>query len=107
MSDPNLLPRSHDRLEEVFRIALAIREEVAELRALVADRRKPQLTIHEFAALVGRSDYTCRRWVADGRVHAIRVQGTGPRGRLLIPRTELDRLLSEGKGEEIPPVALD
>ena len=59
---------------------------------------KPQLPAHqrvahspaEFAGLFGRSETWGYRQLYSGRVKAIRVSG-----RLLIPRSEVDRLLDE------------
>ena len=70
-------------------------------------RTKDHLTVDEFADDVGRSAYTVRRWVAEGRVRAIRVRDGGPRGRLLIPRGELDRVIDAGRGGAVPDVAVD
>jgi excisionase family DNA binding protein len=73
-----------------------------ELRDRINGRFKSHFTPEEFAAIVGRSAYTIRRWIAEKRLRATRVKGTGPKGRLLIPRAELDRLITEGKGGQIP-----
>jgi excisionase family DNA binding protein len=54
--------------------------------------------VEEVARLVGRSAYTVRRWIAEHRINASRIADTGPRGRLLIPREEVGKLISEGKG---------
>ncbi|WP_439624730.1 helix-turn-helix domain-containing protein [Gemmata sp.] len=69
-------------------------------------KRKPHLTVAEAADAVGRSAYTVRRWIAEGRITAIRVEGDGPRGRLLIAREQLDRLISRGMGGDIAPTDL-
>lgn len=63
--------------------------------------QKSHLSVDECAELVGRSSYTVRRWITTGLIRAERVSGTGPRGRLLIPREELDRVIKQGRGESI------
>jgi excisionase family DNA binding protein len=76
--------------------------ELAAIRDSLSRRTKSHMTVDEVAEAVGRSDYTVRRWIAEGRIVATRVHGTGPRGRLLVPRAELDRLIHDGLGEAIP-----
>ena len=58
---------------------------------------KPLLTVDEAAALLGRSSYTTRAYIRDGRLPATRLHGTGPRGRLLVRREDLERLLDAGE----------
>jgi excisionase family DNA binding protein len=77
------------------------------IRELLSARRKDTFTVGELAGLTGRSSYTVRRWIAEGRLSAIRIAEGGPRGRLLIPRAELERLISTGQGGRIPESALD
>jgi len=69
-------------------------------------KRKPHLTVAEAALACGRSAYTIRRWITEDRIKAIRIEGDGPRGRLLIPREELDRLIQQGMGGSISPTDL-
>jgi excisionase family DNA binding protein len=80
-----------------------IHEMVRELlrRASGAPAR-PLLTVREVADFTGRSAYTVRRWVGEGRLSATRVHGTGPRGRLLIPRDRVDRLVAASAGGRPP-----
>ena len=68
--------------------------------------RKPLLTIDEVAGLTGRSAYTLRRWVKQKLLTARRIDGSGPKGRLLIERVELDHLLQQGVAGRVPAVAL-
>lgn len=82
---------------------------LTELRALrerVQGTRELLLTIGEVARLTGRGPYTGRRWVEEGRLRATRLQGTGPRGRLLVAREELDRLLADGLAGRVQDAAL-
>lgn len=72
-----------------------------EVRDLVAGRSKEHLTVSEVAEMTGRSAYTVRRWISDGRLNASRVSNTGERGRLLIHRDELRRLISGGLGQNL------
>ncbi len=70
-----------------------IYDAVTEILNVLRSRHKATYTIHEAAQLLGRSDYTIRRWVHEGRLAAIRINGSGPKGRLLIAHGELQRLL--------------
>jgi excisionase family DNA binding protein len=75
---------------------------LADLRALLTRRRKDHYVVEEVAQLTGRSAYTIRRWISEGKLKAIRLRDGGPRGKLLIPRTELERLVGAGMGENVP-----
>jgi excisionase family DNA binding protein len=75
-----------------------------EIRARLAGSHKPWLTVEEVADLTGRSDYTIRRWVKEGKLDAVRLQDTGPRGRLLIAHDQLRRLTDAGLGSRISDV---
>jgi excisionase family DNA binding protein len=81
-------------------------DELAAIRDVLSGRLKSHMTIDEVAESVGRTPYTVRRWISEGRIVATRVQGTGPRGRLLVSRSELDRLIHEGLGGSIAATAV-
>jgi excisionase family DNA binding protein len=85
----------------------AVMEKLDSLRELLAQRRKENIVVEEVAELTGRSEYTIRRWITEGKLKAVRIAEGGPRGRLLIPRSELDRLVAHGRGAKIPATALD
>jgi hypothetical protein len=80
----------------------SVEDKLDRLRDLLAGRRKEHLVVGEFAELVGRTPYTVRRWVSEGKVQAIRIRDGGPRGKLLIPRTELERIIGKGMGGDVP-----
>lgn len=76
--------------------------QVADLRAEVAGHTKEVFTTEEVAHLTSRAQYTVRTWIREGRINAVRVSGSGPRGRLLIHRDELKKLITFGRGEGLP-----
>lgn len=78
--------------------------ELEEIRATLSGLRKSHYTVEEVAELVGRSAYTVRRWIAEKQLLARRIEGTGPKGRLLVPREELTRLMSQGLDAEMTAV---
>jgi excisionase family DNA binding protein len=85
----------------------AVLEKLDRLDELLTGRRKENFVVEEVAELTGRSEYTIRRWITEGKLKAVRIAEGGPRGRLLIPRAELDRLVACGRGADIPATALD
>jgi len=84
-----------------------IESEVGEVRQLLGSRLKENYTVEEFAELVGRSTYTVRRWATEGKIRPIRLAQGGPKGRLLIPRVELNRVVASGAGGAVPAAVLD
>jgi len=72
-----------------------------EIRATLAKKSKDFYTVEEIANFAGRSMYTIRRWISEGRITATRVQGTGPRGRLLIAHEQIGKLIQAGNGANI------
>lgn len=68
---------------------------------------KSHYSVEEIAHLTGRSPYTVRRWISDGRIQAQRVTGTGPKGRLLVAHTEIRKLIEGGLGAGVPEYAAD
>ena len=85
----------------------SLEKKLMSLHDLLAARRKEHLVVDEVAELTGRSAYTIRRWITEGKLTAIRLRDGGPRGKLLIPRAELERLIAGGKGSNVPATALD
>ena len=94
-----------DRLDEIVARLGDLQESMSEVMERLAGATKEILTVDEFAAQTGRAPYTVRSWIKAGRIKAERVAGTGPKGRLLIRRCELDRLIASGRGEMISGLA--
>jgi excisionase family DNA binding protein len=82
MSDPQFN-------ERVLGILSEVQIELRALREQVRGNAKLLLTVCEIAELTGRTAYTVRRWIKEGVIRAERIQATGPRGRLLVPRSEI------------------
>lgn len=77
--------------------SLAIK--VGAIQASVEKHVKEFYTVGELAELTHRRPYTVRRWIKNRLIVATRVQGTGPKGRLLIARAELEKLVQTGLGK--------
>jgi excisionase family DNA binding protein len=99
-----LLPLLQSAFEDLLR---PLRTELEAIRTTLQSRRKDHYTVDEVAKLTGRTPYTVRRWISESRLKAIRISGTGPKGRLLIPRDELDTLIASGLGAKIPDAAVE
>jgi excisionase family DNA binding protein len=97
----------HVSLDDVLRLLHELKGGLDEIRATLQARRKDNYTVEEVAGFTGRTPYTVRRWITEKRIKAIRIFGTGPKGRLLIPRKELDALIASGLGARIPESAAE
>jgi len=97
-------------LDQVLSELRALRERFesgfSELRERLSKRTKSHLTVDEVAELTGRTPYTIRRWIKEGRLTAQRIKDGCPKGRLLIAREQLDALIHAGVGAEIPDAIL-
>lgn len=93
-------------LTHVIETLELLRGEVRQVHECLRGHSKALLTVEEVAEVTARAPYTIRSWIKQGKLSAIRVAGTGPRGRLLIPRAELERLVEAGLGKKIPPSVL-
>jgi excisionase family DNA binding protein len=80
---------------------------VDDIRSHLHRLRKSHYTVEEIAEATARSCYTVRQWIKQKRIGAIRVPGTGPKGRLLIPREELEKLVATGLASQLPAAAID
>jgi hypothetical protein len=75
---------------------------VADIRQQLSGKQKSHLVVEEVAEATGKSPYTVRQYIRQGRIQAIRVTGTGPKGRLLVPREELAKLIPAGLAGQVP-----
>ncbi len=95
-------------LKELLTIQFPTLEfKVEQLQETLSRRKKDHFLVAEVAELTGALCYTVRRWISEGRLKAIRLHDGGPRGILLIPRAELERLIGAGKGGAIPAAVVD
>lgn len=109
----NPLDRVVARLDEVERLVRDLARAMPHLNeqlGILVDRfgacQKQFLRVDEVAELTGRSAFTVRRWIKDGKIEATRISQGGPRGRLLISRRELQRLVMDGKGSNFSDAVL-
>lgn len=84
-----------------------ISRQLDELKQELREKTKEVYTTEEVAEMTGRAEYTVRTWIRKGLINATRVAGSGPRGRLLIARGELNKLLSNGKGAALSAISCD
>jgi hypothetical protein len=94
--------RLSEKLDAVLAALASIDRRVDGLHQLLSGCTKSHYTVAELATMTGRSSYTVRRWVSKRRLSAKRVEGSGPRGRLLIARSEIERMLAAGLGSGVP-----
>jgi hypothetical protein len=92
-------------LQEILNVLANILIVLQQILELLAGRTKSHYTVDEIAAMTGRAPYTVRQWAKKGLMEVTRVQGVGPRGRLLVPASELTRLVQAGRGLSIPAIA--
>jgi excisionase family DNA binding protein len=92
---------TEERVEQMLQLLPRILANVDEIRGIVGEHHGRFLSVEEFAKIVHRAPYTIRNWIKEGRIEAIRVIGTGARGRLLIPRAEIEKTVCAGLGERL------
>lgn len=91
-------------LASVMQLLVVLVRKVDAIQKCLANRTKEHLSVAEVAELTTRTEYTVRRWIAEDRIRAIRIAGTGPRGKLIIPREEITKLIASGLGGAVPPM---
>lgn len=89
-------------LEGIQNLSVAIRE----VRQLLEGTRKDFYTAEEVAEITGRSAYTVRRWLKENRLTGRKVEGSGTKGKWLVARDDLNRLVAAGRGDRIPAPTL-
>lgn len=100
-------PPHGDDLSLVLDLLHRLRDDVEQIKTKLEGTQKSHYSVDEVARMTSRAAYTVRSWVKAGRIRAERVSGTGPKGRLLIPRDELAKLIRQGKGAGVPAAAVD
>jgi excisionase family DNA binding protein len=89
-------------VEELISYMREVKELLVRIDARTDRQIKEYYTVEEVGELTGRAPFTVRRWIKEGRIEATRVEGTGPKGRLLIHRSQLGKLILSGRGSEVP-----
>jgi excisionase family DNA binding protein len=102
ITEPDRRELTRERTVELLEKIPAILLAISDIQRQMSRRQKDFFSVEEVAALVQRSPYTVRAWIKAGRINATRVTGTGPRGRLLVPRAELGKLIHAGLGDQLP-----
>ncbi len=97
----DLAPRQSDDAESLIRQIPALLHTLQAVQQLLEGKQKIFFSVEEFAGLVCRAPFTVRTWVKLGRIEATRVAGTGPRGRLLIGRDPLHKVVEGGLANEL------
>ncbi len=86
-------------LEDLSREVAGLR---MDLRASLAPKHKskPFYTVRELATELGRSPYTIRRWIREGKIDALKLNSGGPRDRYLIDYSQVQEMLMNASASE-------
>ena len=96
LTDTSAVEAATAALPEVVLLELRhLRRDMDELVRYARGKAKTLLTVEEVAEEVGRAPYTVRNWIKNGKLKATRVDGTGPRGRLLVRREDVEALVED------------
>ncbi len=87
--------------------ARAVEEQPEIIRQRVRANAKDFYKVEEFAQLAHRGTGKVRGWIARGSIESVRVAGKGPRGKLMIPGKELEKLFLGKLGVHVPPEVID
>ena len=95
-------PRNRRGIRWFRGAAMTIDEKLEKIEAMLlilVERQKVRewYSVDEFAQTVGRSEFTCREWCRNGRIHAKKkVSGRGAHTAWAISHEELERYQREG-----------
>ena len=101
-SDKAAAAASDGAITQILALLIDLTVLIRDLRDQLEGKRKSHYSVEEVAHLTSRSPYTIRRWLSEGRIIATRIEGTGPRGRLLISRDQVDTLVRQGLASAVP-----
>ncbi|CAN5911948.1 hypothetical protein BH23PLA1_BH23PLA1_39740 [soil metagenome] len=85
--------------QDIVALLGRVSKRLDELHEMIRTQRtvKDWYAIDEFAALVGKAEFTCREWARLGRIHAEkRRSGRGKHAAWVISHDELQRYRREG-----------
>ena len=63
-------------------------------------KTKPFYTVQELAKHLGRSPYTIRRWIREGKIGAVKLNSGGPRDPYLIEHREVEELILRAEAKD-------
>ncbi len=64
-------------LQNIVQLLQDLHGDMSQVLSALQGATKDFYTVEEIAERTGRSGYTVRRWIGEGRLHAERVVGTG------------------------------
>jgi len=105
-SQENFSTFTSNEIASLRRAVLLLTEEIIELKKTLRSspgkdfKSKPYYTVKDLAKRLGRSPYTIRRWIRDGKIEAIKLNSGGPRDPYLIDCREVEELLEDSSTQE-------
>ena len=81
-----------EKLDKIYELLCELSHSLQAIREQFTAAKKDFYTVAELIPIVGRSAFTIRRWINEKLIDAIRIAGTGPKGRLLVPQVAIGKV---------------